>query len=91
MQAHTVTVWKLLERYGIPVFLFVNKMDQPGTDKEELLANIHDRLSDSCIDFSGDWDDGFYESLAMCEEELLEQYLETGEISDILMRNAVFC
>ena len=73
VQGHTETLWKLLKRNHIPTFLFVNKMDQPGTDKEELLANIHERLSDNCIDFSGARDDDFFESLAMCEEELLEQ------------------
>ena len=82
VQGHTETLWKLLKRNQIPTFLFVNKMDQPGTDKEELLANIHERLSDNCIDFSGEWDDDFYESLAMCEEELLEQYLENAEVSN---------
>ena len=82
VQGHTETLWKLLKRNEIPTFLFVNKMDQPGTDKEELLANIHERLSDNCIDFTVEWDDDFYESLAMCEEELLEQYLETAEVSE---------
>ena len=82
VQGHTETLWKLLKRNGIPTFLFVNKMDQPGTDKEELLANIHERLSDCCIDFTGSWDEDFYESIAMCEEELMEQYLETGDISE---------
>ena len=82
VQGHTETLWKLLKRNNIPVFLFVNKMDQPGTDKEELMENIKDRLSDNCIDFSGSRDEEFYESLAMCEEELLEQYLETGEVAE---------
>ena len=81
VQGHTETLWKLLKRNKIPTFLFVNKMDQPGTDKAELMRNIHERLSDNCIDFCGEWDDDFYESLAMCEEELLEQYLETAEVS----------
>ena len=80
VQGHTETLWKLLKRNNIPTFLFVNKMDQPGTDKETLIQNIHDRLSDNCIDFSGRWDDEFYESLAMCEEELLEAYLESGAV-----------
>ena len=82
VQGHTETLWKLLKRNNIPTFLFVNKMDQPGTDRDELLKNIHERLSDNCIAFDGAWDDAFYESLAMCEEELLEQYLETGEVSE---------
>ena len=82
VQGHTETLWKLLKRNNIPTFLFVNKMDQPGTDREELLENIHARLSDNCIALDGEWDDAFYESLAMCEEELLEQYLETGEVAE---------
>ena len=89
VQGHTETLWKLLKRNNIPTFLFVNKIDQLGTNEEEiteripgLMANIHERLSDSCIDFSGDGDDDFYESLAMCEEELLEKYLETGEVTE---------
>ncbi len=81
VQGHTETLWKLLKRNEIPTFLFVNKMDQPGTDKEVLLANIRERLSDCCLDFCADWNEDFYESLAMSEEELLEQYLETGKIS----------
>ena len=52
VQGHTETLWRLLKRYHIPVFLFVNKMDQPGTDKESLLANIRRRLDSSVIDFT---------------------------------------
>ncbi len=82
VQGHTETLWKLLKRNEIPTFLFVNKMDQPGTDKEALMANIHERLSEFCVDFSEVGSEEFYESLAMCEEELLEQYLENGEVSE---------
>lgn len=82
VQGHTETLWKLLKRNQIPTFLFVNKMDQPGVDKEELLRNIHVRLSDSCIDFTDEQSNDFYENLAMCEEELLEAYLETGKIEE---------
>lgn len=82
VQGHTETLWKLLRRNSIPVFLFVNKMDQPGTDREELLANIQQRLSDNCIDFGNVDEDSFYESLAMCEEKILEQYLESGQVAE---------
>lgn len=82
VQGHTETLWKLLNRNHIPTFLFVNKMDQPGAEKDALMENIRERLSDNCIDFSSVWDDDFYESLAMCEEALLDQYLENGEISE---------
>ncbi len=82
VQGHSETLWKLLERYQIPAFLFVNKMDQEGTDRERLLEELERRLSDRCLDFGRDLSDGeFAESLAMCDEELLEQYLETGAIS----------
>lgn len=82
VQGHTETLWKLLRRNNIPVFLFVNKMDQPGTNREELLANIQERLSDNCIDFGNVGEDSFYENLAMCEEEILEQYLESGQVAE---------
>lgn len=82
VQGHTETLWKLLRRNSIPVFLFVNKMDQPGTDRENLLLQIQERLSDHCIDFGNTEEENFYESIAMCEEEALEQYLESGHVAE---------
>lgn len=78
VQGHTLTLWKLLERYQVPVFLFVNKMDQPGTDAEKLLAELKARLDERCAAFSGvnQSREAFYESIAVCDEELLERYLE---------------
>ena len=80
VQAHTVTLWKLLERYHVPVFLFVNKMDLPGCHKDELLAQLQSRLSPGCVDFTADADT-LAESCAMCDEALLETYLETGVVT----------
>ena len=80
VQGHTVTLWKLLERYKVPVFIFVNKMDQDGTDQAALLAELKKRLNENCINFS--FSEEFWESLAMCDEDLLEKYLETGEVSE---------
>ena len=81
VQGHTETLWRLLKRYEIPVFLFVNKMDQEGADKEALLKELKKRLHENCMDFSKDQDrDEFLENLAMCDEEVLEQFLETGEV-----------
>lgn len=80
VQGHTETLWKLLEKHRIPTFLFVNKMDQPGTDKETLLSNMREYLSENCIDF-GCCDETFYENLAVCDETLLERYLESGELA----------
>ena len=80
IQGHVLTLWKLLSRYHIPTFLFVNKMDQSGTDRGKLLAELQERLSDHCIPFDVPSDDDWKESVAMCTEELMEQYLETGEL-----------
>ncbi|MGN0335845.1 MAG: NYN domain-containing protein [Lachnospiraceae bacterium] len=80
VQGHTETLWKLLERNHIPTFLFINKMDQPGTDREALMSNLHKRLSDTCLEFDKDQDDAFFEGLAVCEDRLLDVYLEEGSI-----------
>ena len=82
VQGHTRTLWNLLKKYRIPVFLFVNKMDQPGADKEELLAEIRQKLSADCMDFTEDTTEAFYENAATCEEAVLEQYLENGWIAE---------
>ncbi len=81
VQGHTETLWKLLERHGVPTFLFVNKMDQPDTDRGGLLSQLRARLSDGCADFSGPWED-VLEHAAMCDEALMERYLETGTLDD---------
>ena len=83
VQAHTRTLWRLLERYQVPTFLFVNKMDLPGADRETLLAQLRSSLDDGCVDFSLDQDrDHFYESAAMCSEEALEHYLSEGTVPE---------
>lgn len=82
VQGHTATLWNLLEAYGIPVFLFVNKMDQPGTDKKKIFAQLKRQLSDGCIEFSGEKTESFLEEAAMCSEEALEVFLETGSLGD---------
>lgn len=79
VQGHTMTLWRLLERYDIPVFLFVNKMDQEGTDREALLEELKKKLDENCMDFGGE---DLMENLAMCEEVLLDQFLETGTVPE---------
>ncbi len=81
VQGHTETLWRLLERHQVPTFLFINKMDQPGTNRGQLLAQLRERLSDGCADFSGDRDE-LLEQAAMCGEELMERYLDTGMLDD---------
>ena len=80
IQAHTVTLWRLLERYQVPTFLFINKMDLPGKSHEALLAQLQQELSPGCVDFGGDFEE-IAEAAAMCDEALLESYLETGTVT----------
>lgn len=83
VQGHVQTLWRLLEHHQIPTFLFVNKMDQPGCEKDALLGELRERLGDACMDFTQDMEtDAVLENLAMCDEEVLEQYLETGKVWD---------
>lgn len=79
VQSHTRTLWKLLKQYQIPVFVFVNKMDQPGNRKEPLLQELKEKLSADCVDFTLEEDDFFYEEIAVREEALMERFLE-GEV-----------
>lgn len=76
LQGHVLTLWRLLERYRVPVFLFLNKMDQPGADGDSLLTELKDKLDGRIVRF-GRKDEAFYEEVAVCDEALLEQYLET--------------
>jgi len=83
VQGHTRTLWRLLKRYGVPVFLFVNKMDQNGTDKAHLMAHLKKELDERCVDFDTDQtSDAFLENVAVCEEHALEHYLEHGELAE---------
>lgn len=96
VQGHTETLWKLLKQYRIPAFLFINKMDQNGTDAEKLLEELRVKFSGSCIRF-GEAEDSeeFLENVAMAEEQVLETYLEhgtieRGEISRLIWERKVF-
>lgn len=80
VQGHTRTLWKLLEDYQIPVFLFINKMDQARTDRTLLMEQLKERLDVNCIDFTED-EYTLMENLATCEEEAMEEYLETGTLA----------
>lgn len=83
VQGHVQTLWKLLKEYEIPVFLFINKMDQEGTDRGKLLFEVQNRLDKGCVDFTFAKENSseFLEELAVCDEHVLEKYLEQGEVS----------
>ena len=89
VQGHTVTLWKLLKRYQVPVFLFVNKMDQQGTDQDVLMWELCDRLGGGLTNFSEENKNTLLDELAMCDEELLNCFLEKGDISEELIRKAI--
>lgn len=104
VQSHTRTLWKLLESYQVPVFLFVNKVDQPGADQEKILAGIQNQLSGNCVDFTplvgaaateskgaaleADMQEAM-EAVAICDEELLNSFLTDGRISQEQLREKI--
>ena len=85
VQGHTETLWGLLKRLKVPVFIFVNKMDQQGTDRHRILEQLKNKLSSGCVDF----DRLDYEELAVCNEEALEQVLDEGIVDDKLIGNMI--
>ncbi len=94
VQVHTETLWKLLSRYNVPTFIFVNKMDLEDTDKSEIMKNLRKNLSECCVDFSEE-NDEFYENIALSDEMSMERYMEsgslsTGEISVLINERKVF-
>ncbi len=88
VQSHTETLWGLLERYGVPVFLFVNKMDLATASRPALLKELRQRLGSGCTDFSLPRP-SLEEEAAMCSEALMEAYLETGSLSDAGIAKAI--
>ncbi|PHV71534.1 translation elongation factor G [Sporanaerobium hydrogeniformans] len=89
VQGHTQTLWRLLARYQIPVFVFINKMDQQGTHKEKLMKELKESLDDRCIEFEQEDTAVFSEQLAMCDEELMEAYLATEHMDRLHIVKAI--
>ena len=81
VQGHTHTLWKLLERYGVPTFLFINKMDLAGADRDALLSELKSRLDEGCVDFAAPAEQ-IQEQAAVCDEDALERYLENNSLDD---------
>lgn len=92
VQGHTLTLWRLLQRYHVPVFVFVNKMDAPGADRARILDQLHARCSDACIDFTAAVDglsSDQLDALAMQSEAAMDEYLETGGIDVRTVRGMI--
>ncbi len=91
VQNHTETLWKLLKHYNIPTFIFINKMDISQKTKDEIINDINHKLSDRCFSFSDrNFDENFFESIAVCNEDLMEEFLESNKISEEKIKEAVF-
>lgn len=89
IQNHTETLWRLLARYNVPTFIFVNKMDL-NADRNAVLDELHTRFSDGCIDFTQNYEnEDFRESLAMCDESIMNTFLADGTVKNQDIRNAV--
>ena len=88
VQSHTETLWRLLRRYHVPTFVFINKMDLPGPGREALLAQLTHRLGEGFVDFGTDAD-ARNEALALCDERLMEAVLENGALSDAQITAAI--
>ena len=89
VQSHTETLWKLLSRYGVPTFIFVNKMDLPGADKHFVLSQLSGMMSEGCTDFTDREGEAFYEHLALLDDDLLSEYDRTGKVSTKGMIRAI--
>ncbi|MCD7797153.1 MAG: GTP-binding protein [Clostridiales bacterium] len=76
IQSHTQTLWKLLAKYNVPCFIFVNKTDLDGADCGHIAFELKSKLSDGCVDFAGSDKSKFYEDIALCDENLLNKYYE---------------
>ncbi len=110
VQGHTLTLWNLLAKYNVPTVLFINKMDQPGTDADEILAQLREKLNENCVAFPGnapdlitedgneaamDEADAFFEELAMCDEDLMESYLDgqpvrREDVQELILERKLF-
>ena len=94
VQGHTETLWRLLKRYSVPVFIFVNKMDQPGTDKEKLMADLEKHFGHGAVDFTEagrySMSEALKENIAMCDEHIMEKYLDSETLDPKDIRNMIW-
>ena len=95
IQGHTMTLWRLMKKYRLPVFIFVNKMDLDGTDRGVLLHELRKYFGSGCIEFDNEHDESWYEQIAMCDDKLIEHFLEKNildqhEIAEYIAKRRIF-
>lgn len=90
VQSHTKTLWKLLSEHAIPTFIFINKMDMEGTDREKLLSELGKAFGNGFVVFNNEGEESFFEEAALCSEELCNSYLENGTISEDEISQAIW-
>ncbi len=86
VQGYTRTLWRLLGHYQVPTFIFVNKMDAVGADRQKVLTDLQNNLASGCIDFESD---NFNEEVAMTDDDVLEQFLDNGELEDTTVQKLI--
>lgn len=89
IQTHTRSLWKLLEKYSVPVFIFINKTDQPGYDSSAVMEALRSEFGTSCVSFTDRNSSEWEENTAVCDDGMLARYLDTGDISDDDVRAAI--
>ena len=89
VQSHTVTLWKLLQRYHVPCFVFVNKMDLGGVIRSALMRELCEKLSERCVDFNETNEAVLHENIALCDDAMLAAYEEHGKLNDDVILHAI--
>ncbi len=89
VQSHTRTLWQLLQKYQVPCFLFINKMDLDGADKDFVLRQLRGKLSEGCVDFSDQKSPHFFEALAECDETLLGEFYDSDRVQTSSVKQAI--
>lgn len=89
IQSHTQTLWLLLQKYRVPCFIFINKMDLPGTEKDDILHRLQVKLSDGCIDFTEIYNDIWYETVAAVDDDMLDEYCLNNTVTALSVKKAI--
>ena len=90
IQSHTKTLWELLKKHSIPTFIFINKLDLQGVDKKSVIEELKNDFKENFVDFCCTDKNEFYENIAICDEDIMHSYLETGNIETKDIARAIY-